>query len=158
MLQDCQDLESYIKDELNVMEIKTESQEDKFIKYNCEPDNKLIGGALKKAYNKDFKKAIQAISSDALKGYLNGDQLEVKGVNIEKDWLRVEKKFDDKNFDSKKYATVSSGVSSVMLCTAIDDELKLMGVSREITNRIQKLRKAANVQPEDPIVVYYELN
>ena len=45
-----------------------------------------------------------------------------------------------------------------MLDTEIDDELKLIGVSREITNRIQKLRKAANVQPEDPIVVYYEVD
>ena len=82
MLDDCLSLETYIKDELNVMELRTETQEDKFIKYNCEPDNKLIGGALKKAYNKDFKKKILELDSDSLKGYLEGNKLEVNGVEI----------------------------------------------------------------------------
>lgn len=45
-----------------------------------------------------------------------------------------------------------------MLNVEIDDELRQVGLSREITNRIQKLRKAANVQPEDDLEVFYKLS
>jgi len=41
-------VQEYIKEELNCLELKTELDEDKFINYTCEPDNKEMGAALKK--------------------------------------------------------------------------------------------------------------
>lgn len=37
----------------------------------------------------------------------------------------------------------------------MDDNLKQMGMSREITNRIQKLRKSTGVSIDDQIEVFY---
>ena len=42
-LQDFKEVQSYIMDELNCLELKTESNEDAYVVYKCEPDNKLIG-------------------------------------------------------------------------------------------------------------------
>ena len=42
-----------------------------------------------------------------------------------------------------------------MLRTVIDDNLRLMGQSREITNRIQKLRKSSGVSIEDQIEIFH---
>ena len=39
----------------------------------------------------------------------------------------------------------------------MDDNLKLLGQSREITNKIQRLRKSCGVSVEDAIEVYFEL-
>ena len=62
-LGDFEAVKSYIMDELNCLELKTESNEDAFVVYKCEPDNKLIGQALKKAYNKKMKKEIASLTS-----------------------------------------------------------------------------------------------
>lgn len=43
-----------------------------------------------------------------------------------------------------------------MLHTTLDDELLETGYSREIVNRIQKLRKTSGISIEDRIEVFYE--
>lgn len=153
------EVQNYIKEELNCVNVKTETAEDKFVTYKCEADNRLIGGALKKDFNKDFKKKLSALTSAELKDYMNGTkEIKINGVTIEKDWLKVEKTFIDKYNKSKEWGCASSELSSVMLNTVIDDELRQVGTSREITNRIQKLRKAEGVQIDDEIEVYFELS
>ena len=42
-------------DELNCLELNIEANEDEYIVYKCDPNNKLIGQALKKAYDKKLK-------------------------------------------------------------------------------------------------------
>ena len=46
-------------------------------------------------------------------------------------------------------------LSSVLLKTTMDDNLRQMGVSREITNRIQKLRKSVGISIDDQIEVFH---
>jgi isoleucyl-tRNA synthetase len=45
-----------------------------------------------------------------------------------------------------------------MLKTVVDDELRQIGLSREVINRIQRARKAGQILPTDEIEVYYKLN
>ena len=45
--------------------------------------------------------------------------------------------------------------SAVLLQTTLDDNLKQMGQSRELTNKIQKLRKEIGVSIHDLIEVFY---
>lgn len=47
-LNDLASVQDYIKDELNCLEVKTDKDEDKYVDYKCEPDNKEMGAALKK--------------------------------------------------------------------------------------------------------------
>lgn len=54
------------------------------------------------------------------------------------------------------HGTASNLVASVMLHTTLDDELLEVGYSREIVNRIQKLRKNSGISIEDRIEVFYE--
>jgi isoleucyl-tRNA synthetase len=75
MLQDCEALQNYITEELNVLKMTTEADEMKYVIYNCEPDNRVIGQALKKKYDKNFKKKLAALTSDELKVYLKDGSL-----------------------------------------------------------------------------------
>jgi hypothetical protein len=70
-------------------------------------------------------------------------------LKIEQDWLKVEKKFNDKYLKSEEFACASNMTSSVLLRTTLDDNLLQMGQAREITNRIQKLRKAVGISIDD---------
>lgn len=46
----------------------------------------------------------------------------------------------------------------VALDIVITPELKAEGIAREVINRIQMLRKAADLEPSDPVVVFYKLS
>lgn len=43
-----------------------------------------------------------------------------------------------------------------MLVTKMDEDLKLMGMAREIVNKVQKLRKTAGLNIDDQVEVFYE--
>lgn len=51
-IEDLKTIQSYIKDELNCMDMEIATDEAEFVNYLVEPDNKLIGQALMKAYTK----------------------------------------------------------------------------------------------------------
>jgi len=124
-LKDFEEVSQYIKEELNCLELITESNEDAFVDYKCEPDNKLIGGALKKAYDKKMKAAISNLSSAQLRDYLKNGSLMLGDVKIESGWLKVGKVFNAKYTDNADFAGASNMTSSVLLKTALDDGLKL---------------------------------
>ena len=42
-LKDFQEVKDYIIEELNCLELKVDHDEDAYVVYSCEPDNKLIG-------------------------------------------------------------------------------------------------------------------
>lgn len=155
-LEDFLAVQDYIKEELNCVDVRTESNEKEYVVYKAEADNRVIGGALKKEFNKDFKKKLAALTSEELQGFLEGKDITINGHKLEQDWIRIEKTFTDKYNKSKEYGCATTAESAVMIKTVIDDELREVGTSREIVNRVQKLRKAEGVQIDDEIEVYFE--
>lgn len=158
MLKDCQENEMYILDELNIFKLNVEAEEDKFVVYSCKPDNTLMGRALGKKFSKDLKKKIADLTNDDLRAYIKNGSVKVDDITIEQNWLSVQRSFNKEWLAKKDAAVASSDISCITVNTVIDDELKQMRDSREITNRIQKLRKSSGVQLEDEIEVYFELN
>jgi len=57
-------LERYIKEELNCLELELTQDEDAYIQYTVEPDNKLLGQAFKKGFDKNFKLALTKLSNE----------------------------------------------------------------------------------------------
>lgn len=135
-LADFQEVARYIKEELNCLELITSGDEDAFLTYKCQPDNKLIGGALKKAYDKKMKQAIEKLTSAELRDYLKNGSLMLGNVKIESGWLKVVKEFNAEYKNHKDYAGSCDSTSSALLRTALDDNLKRLGQAREMTNRI----------------------
>lgn len=76
------------------------------------------------------------MSSAQLKQYLNEGSIMLGEHKILNGWLKVEKIFRDKYANNEEYGCASNMTSSVLLKTSMDDNLKQMGLSREITNRI----------------------
>ena len=57
-------LQSYIKDELNCLEMVIDSSEDEYVQYTLEADNRALGQAFKKKYDKKFKAALAALTNN----------------------------------------------------------------------------------------------
>jgi hypothetical protein len=103
-----------------------------------------------------LKKDISALSSAQLRTYLKEGSLTLGNLKVEAGWLKVEKIFKDKYQKSKDHACASNMTSSVLLVTTMDDTLVRMGHCREMTNRIQKLRKSIGISIDDQIEVFFK--
>lgn len=71
--------------------------------------------------------------------------------------LKVVKQFRPEVKAEADWGCESKGTATVMLNTKITPELKRQGQSREITNRIQRLRKNSGISIDDQIDIFYEV-
>jgi isoleucyl-tRNA synthetase len=88
-----EEVKSYILEELNCLELKTEQNEDQYIDYKCDPDNREMGSVLKKKFDKNLKAQIANLSSEQLRSYLKEGFLMLGDIKIENGWLKVDKIF-----------------------------------------------------------------
>jgi hypothetical protein len=98
------------------------------------------------------------LTSDQLRSYLKKGSIKLGKITIEEGWLKVEKIFKDEYQQSDRYAVASSDLSCVLLETAMDQTLIRMGHAREMTNRIQRLRRSLGISIDDQIEVFYKVN
>lgn len=150
---DVKALESYITDELNVRNIIITDNEDKYgVKYKAEADWKVLGQKLKKDAMK-VKKGLTEVSSDQIKEFLVTKELIVSGIRVTDEDLNVVRYFDISA--DVLYEANSDRESLILLDVKLYPELEEEGVAREIINRVQRLRKKANLLPTDDINMYY---
>lgn len=160
--EDVEELSDYIKLELNVLEVETSDDKDKFnVKIKAQPDIKLLGARLRG----DSKKVIDAIkmmSELDLQDYQKDpENYLVSGQKLEDGELRLFYSFGDDNPSTKgdkegsEYEAHSDGGLVVLLHVKPDQKMFDQGLAREFINRIQKLRKKAGLVPTDPADVMY---
>ncbi|KAG2214264.1 isoleucyl-tRNA synthetase [Mucor mucedo] len=150
---DVKALESYITEELNVRSVIITDNEDKYgVKYKAEADWKVLGQKLKKDAMK-VKKGLPEMTSEQIKEFLVTKELIVSGIKVTDEDLNVVRYFDV-NADVL-YEANSDRESLILLDVKLYPELEEEGVAREIINRVQRLRKKANLLPTDDINMYY---
>lgn len=138
------------------MEIEIIPNEDDFINYTCTPENRAIGQAFGKKYDKAFKKRLAELTTDELKIYMAEGKIDINGLEVTEGMLKVAKQFKNEINNDSEWACETSELASVMLYTVKNEELMKRGLSREVTNRIQRLRKTSGISIEDQIEIFYE--
>lgn len=150
---DVKALESYIIEELNVRQIIITDNEEKYgVKYKAEADWKVLGQKLKKDAMK-VKKGLPELTSDQIKEFVKTKELIVSGIRVTDEDLNVVRYFD--NSADALYEANSDRESLILMDVKLYPELEEEGVAREIVNRVQRLRKKANLLPTDDINMYY---
>ena len=109
-----------------------------------------------KLFNKDFKKRLAALKTDEIKTYMDSGKIDINGNEVVEGMLKVQKSFKKSVSGGSDWAVECSDLASVMLYTVKDEELMRKGLSREVTNRIQRLRKTSGISIEDQIEIFYE--
>merc|ERR1719444_224845 len=131
-VKDIETLSRYVKEELNVEDLSF----------------KVLG----KKLGKDMKAVAEAAKTisqeDLVKAEAGGDII-VAGHTITSDEMVIKKQLtgiDDPNIDFN-----GDGESLVVLDFTFDEDLARKAISRDVVNRVQKLRKDTKLQQDDPV-------
>jgi isoleucyl-tRNA synthetase len=126
-----------------------QSDEDNFVVYKAVGENRAMGQAFGKKFDKKAKAAIESLSSDQIRVYLKNGSVDVNGLNVTTGMLKISKDFNTTLLANPTYACTCSDDASVMLNVETTEELQQMGMCREVVNRIQRLRKTSGISIDD---------
>lgn len=115
--------------------------------------NNRIGKRIGKDMGK-VRKAVTNMSPEKVNEFLLSGSVSVEGHTLSGDDLRVKSEFKG---DTKIYEAVVSTDGSVMVAIDVRRDAKVVQekIAREFMNRVQKLRKKANLNMMDKIQIYF---
>lgn len=158
-LEEVRSLELYILEELNVRNLTTSMDKEKYgVKLRAEPEHKVLGAKLK-AELKVVSEEIRKLDDEQVTQFLRTGQISVMGYDLGSEDLRVMfsvKEQHGKGEAQHQYEAHSDGQILVLLDVSPDQSMQDEGLAREVINRVQRLRKKAKLMPQDEIVVYYK--
>ncbi|KAJ2784576.1 isoleucine--tRNA ligase [Coemansia javaensis] len=158
-LDDVRGLSEYITEELRLRSLVLSSDEDKYgIKYRAEADFRRLGAKLLKDMPR-VKKALPSVPSADVKAALAGGSLVVDGIALDADDINIVRFFDALSLEDKSrtYEEATDRDAVVLLDTETSDELVREYHAREVSNRVQRLRKKADLTPVDDVHYYYQI-
>jgi len=150
LLDHLKTLENYLKEELNVRKVDYLTNEDEFVDLSAKANGAVLGKRLGKKFLV-VSKAIMSLDSDSLVKLEQGEMLEIEGETITKNECLIYR-----NAHKGHENVVSDAFITVELDTSLDEDQIYEGLAREVVNRVQKLRKTADLVLSDRIVVEYK--
>ena len=146
-------VKTIILDEVNIKDIEYVSGASDVVKRSAKANFKVLGRRLGKQM-KAVANAIRELDPERIDQYLADGRLA-----IEVDGTNIELAGDDLEIVSEGiegWLVEQEGGVTVALDTTLDEELLAEGLARESVNRIQNMRKAANFDVTDRIVIEYD--
>lgn len=155
-LSDVRSLKNYVCEELNIHDLILSSDEDKYnVQYSVDADWPTLGKKLKKEAQR-VRKALPNLKSDDVRQFVQRGQIIVDGIELEKKDLIVKRGL--KEDESWKHLETNTDND---VLTILDTEMQLSllheGVAREIVNKVQQLRKRAELKPTDDVKMEYRV-
>ena len=148
------DLDNLIKEELNVKNIKYESNLEEYMNIEYKPNYKLVGKLFGKDI-KDFASYLQNISYEDIEKLNNGSLT----INLNNNEYHIDKEMVDFRISAKEgYNVDTYNNKFVVLNTHLTDELINEGLARETISKVQQLRKTLDFDVADRINIYYNSN
>ena len=145
------DLDSIIKEELNVKEITYKEDMTEYLKYSLKPNFKVLGKELGPKI-KELQSVLQNLSSEDAYSVSNKDLT----VSLAGEDFVLNKENTITSIEVKDgYAASNNEKTCVVLNTNLDEDLILEGLAREFVRKVQSLRKEANFIITDHINIYY---
>jgi hypothetical protein len=172
-LDSLKPLEGFILTELNIKTLVLRSDMSDGVQVRAVPDWKRLGKTLRG----DMKKVadgVAKLTNEQLTTFESTGSIVVEGYTLTSEDLRVVREYKDNSApapapaDGKKGAAAAapaapqfevaqdpSGVF-VVLSLAVDEEMIKEGISREVINRVNRLRKESKLQVSDQVIAFYE--
>ncbi len=147
-----------VKDEINVKNVELVKDDSKFVTYELKPQLKTVGpkygkflGGIK-AYlqNVSFKDEATKIVEDVNNGKALTFDVNGETIELTKDDLLIAP------MNKPGYALEADNGMSVVIDTNLTEELIKEGIARELTSKIQTMRKDAGFEVVDHIAIGYE--
>ena len=149
LLGEIRSLESYLKAELNVKEVRYDTDESRYIALYARPNFSVLGKRLGRRM-KEFQGEIAALGADEIEAFQESGSIDIDGESFDAEDIHV---FREAREGTQ---TVSNRYISIELDCRLDEELVLEGLAREVVNRIQRARKDSGFAVSDRIHVVYD--
>lgn len=155
-IADVKPLQRYIESELNVRDVVFSTDEAACgVRYRAVADWAVLGKKLRKDLGR-VKKALPDVSSDAVKNYIDNGSLSVDGIPLAAGDLTVQRYLELPTGAEGLYGTHTDNDVVIRLDIQVHADLQGEWLARELTNRVQKLRKKAGLQATDDVAVFYK--
>jgi isoleucyl-tRNA synthetase len=142
------DVLDVVRDELNVKEVRFLSSAEDLVALSAKPNYRALGGRFGKQTN-DAANAIRALDEDQVRAFQRGESVEIQ-VGDERYPLQPDE-LDVLQEATGDLVVRGEGAYTVALDPELDDALRAEGLARELVNRIQRLRKDADLEITDRI-------
>mgnify|MGYP000530667869 FL=1 len=139
------DFHDILAEELNVEDLTTESDLDRFQRIELAPNHKALGAKCRADLPKVLAELAKA-EPETLLSEIGSGSAKLVGYNIGTDDVEVHRVEKD-GFAASTFSVDDSDVSLV-LDVSVDDELLSKGLAREITRRVQSKRKDLDLDVE----------
>jgi len=149
------EISEFIKSEINVKEIELISDSSSILVKKAKPNFKVLGPK----YGKNLKEVVNQINSlkiDKINAIDDGELVEIRLNDV--DYTLSSDDVEIYFEDIEGWLVASENGKTIALDTSINESLKNEGISREIVNRIQNLRKESNFNVSDKIIIELERN
>jgi len=157
-LNDVRTLLRYIESELNVRDVILTSDESlSGVRYRAVADWAILGKKLRKDLVR-VKNALPNVSSDAVKAFIDTGVITVDGIELISGDLTVQRYLELPSNAEGQYATHTDNDVVLRLDIQIHQDLQGEWLARELTNRVQKLRKKAGLQATDDVDILYRID
>ena len=154
-LDDVKSLEPYVLAELHVSEIVYTNDEAAIgIKYKATADWPVLGRKLRKDLGK-VKSHLPKMTSDQCKAYIADGKTVLNGVPLVAGDLVVTRYVELEGEHAKSHDTATDNEATILLDIRRHDDLGDVALIRELTSRVNKLRKTAGLKATDRVDVFY---
>ncbi len=146
------ELRDVVKDELNVKNVELTGGDGDYVTYELKPQLKTLGPKYGALLGK-IRGILQEKAMEIVNVIKNGGPfmalIDGKKVELAEEDLLISAK------NKEGFSSESDGETTVVLDTALSDDLILEGIERELVSKIQNLRKEAGFEVTDHIVIGY---
>lgn len=154
-LKDIDSLGNFVMGELNARNLTFCADKLKYgVTMRGEPDHRALGFRLKTVF-KAVMTAIKKLTDSEIQAALERGFYDILGNRVELQEVRVIYCLENSSVAGNKYEAHSDNDVLVLMNMEPDEELVNEGIAREITNRVQKLKKKAKLVPTDQVLVTY---
>ena len=148
LLAEIGTLENYVKAELNVKDVRYDTDESKYIALVAKPNFPVLGKRLGKRM-RAFQASIGALDAPAIEAFQETGRIVLDGEAFDEAEIEVLREAKaGTNAISNRYVSIDLDID-------LDDELVREGWAREFVNRIQRARKDRGFGVSDRIRVRY---
>ncbi|MGI9585782.1 MAG: isoleucine--tRNA ligase [Acidimicrobiia bacterium] len=140
---------SLLAEELNVKSVDVHADEEGLVDLSAKPDFKVLGPRYGKRMG-EVAKVVASLDHEAVASILDGRTVTIDEFSLCADDLVVTRT------PRANTVVATDGGLSVALDTAIDHALSSEGVAREMINRIQAMRRSADLAVVDRITVSWQ--
>ena len=149
LLDELAKLGIYIKAELNVQELSFDADEERYVQLAAKPNFRLLGKRLGKRM-KIFGPLINGLSARQIAELREEGALAVQGERFTLEEIEVRQQ------PLAGSGAATDGSISIVLDTALTEDLIRGGYAREIVNRVQRARKDRGFALSDRIVLRFD--